>query len=348
MRGPASPDFLPTRPPPEQRASPWTFRLAVLGVVLGTLAITLEAISLASRLAPQSAAAGGAVSAGTSVADSPPAPQEALSESPPSASADVIGDPVLATPLLTSSLLDAAEDRMLGRRSALDDPAAAAPTSLEPLVTAEPRRVAASGVWPGGKGASPGAEDDQSNPSLSAISGLDAVSGRGGKRGGRRGGGERRGDLGNLGRGGGGGGSSWDAGGAGGNGNVGATGATGGDDSGGDGDSQGGGGGGNGRPNLVLLIADDAALGDINAFRASSGGAAARAPPHFAVGGAPHGLTPNLDAMARKGVRYVTRNIPVGVGGGDGLLYPRLTGMYRLGGGGWGQPTPRHPPLRCH
>jgi hypothetical protein len=252
--------------------------LAVLGVVLSTVAITLEAITLASRLAPHYSAVGAAVPVGPGTEDSPPPPLDAPSETPPPAAADIDGDPatVLASPLLASSLLDAAEDRMLGPHSVADDFAAAVPTSLEPLLAAEPHRVAASGAWLGDADGSPGADDAEGTPGS-----LSAISGRGGKRGGQSGGGAGRGKFGS--------GGENDGGASDGDGIAGGV-------------ADGGGGGGD-RPNLVLLIADDAGMGDINAFRAASGGAAARAPPHLAVGGAPHGLTPNLDAMARKGVR---------------------------------------------
>jgi hypothetical protein len=86
----------------------------------------------------------------------------------------------------------------------------------------------------------------------------------------------------------------------------------------------------------VLLIADDAGLGDISALRASSGGAAARAPAHLAVGGPPHGLTPNLDSIARKGVRWA-RQFRIyrakGASGGRALFHSlaRGGGMNRKG-----------------
>ena len=265
-----SASFLP-RATPEQRASPWTFRLAVLGVVLGTLAITMEAVSLASRLAPYSADSGGLTAALPQAPrpeegppPSPPPPQESTSTTAPddaivaattldSDSATAVAAASSTTPQPTSallvnpSLLDAAEDRMLGPRAAEETLSGGNLSAYAALQAAEPRVVASS---TGGAG--------EAGPPVGRRKG------RGGK------------------------GAGWGR-----DGNSGVS---------------GGGAGGASlsgeRPHIVLMVADDADLADISAYRASSGGAAARVPRHQAVGGAPHGLTPNLDAVARRGVSF--------------------------------------------
>lgn len=238
----AAPAFVPPSVGSEAvRSSAWTFRLALLGVLLGSLAISLEALSLAQRLSlsstlSRSISLSPSLSSPSSTLSGPAVPPEGapLDISPPAA-------PSAAVQSLTDSLLGEADERMLapreregnreGGREAEGVLANGSSSGLERLLIA----------------AEPAADD---------LDGA-GVAAKGGGRGRRR----REGK------------------------------ANGGRQPHAD------------RPNLVLLVADDASPGDINAYRASSGGAAARVPAHLALEGPTHGLTPNLDGVARRGVR---------------------------------------------
>lgn len=282
--------FSPAQVPPTR--SRWTFRLAVLGAFLGACAVALEAVSLAANrtafFATRSQSRGAIPTPAISLA--PPSPPRSAVTKPspqpqgpppaPQQPSSVAAIAALAVAPTTPPQGVLTQEQSVGASRAkhvlptADGDAAAAPSPHSSGVVAQSsseRRQGASVQRSGAGGGSEdagatadaaGGDDADGGTTTAEVDAVDATAAGGGGDGGDEG-------------------SSSD----------GDSSGLGGDDSGGASSSM-----PPARPNVLLMVADDAEPEDIGALF----------DPALALGGSgsEKSLTPNLDALVRKGVAF--------------------------------------------